>query len=235
MTLAAQHPSSFARPDFPDWLHPLLVKALRQGLRSRVFLFVFLWTQLSLGILVALQAATSRQTSHALHLWQWVDIFFILSVMVPLWPIGVQDEDRRSEALDLIRLTRVPTVSLVHGKVMCVLTQAMLLAVSMLPYALLCHYIGHIELIKELEAFIWLTGNMIVLAPWGILAGAATLGGRVFMAPLLLAALLAVLVGLMGILLTNANTSGLWCPWIPVAFTVWILGYALANARYDVR
>jgi hypothetical protein len=235
MTLAAQHPSCFARPDFPDWLHPLLVKALRQGLRSRVFLFVFLWTQLSLGILVALQAATSRQTSHMLHLWQWVDIFLVLSVMVPLWPIGVQDEDRRPEALDLIRLTPVPTISLVHGKLMCVFTQAMLLAVSMLPYALLCHYLGRIELTKELEAFAWLIGNVIVLAPWGILAGAVSLGGRVFMAPLLLGALLSVLVGLMGILLTNASGSGLWCLWIPLAFVVWIVGFALATARYDVR
>jgi hypothetical protein len=233
MTLAAQHPSCFARPDFPDWLHPLVVKALRQSLRSHVFVAVFLWTQVSLGVLVALQAATSRQTAHVLHIWQWVDIFLILCVMVPLWPIAVQDEDRRPEALDLIRLTQVVTTQLVLGKLFCVLTHALLLAVSMLPYGLLCHYLGRIEVTKELEAFVWLIANMAILAPWGIFVGALPLRGRVMLAPLLLGGLLFVFGGMIGILYISAK--GLWITWIFGALIGALSGSALASERYNFR
>ncbi len=50
--------------DFADWLSPILVKELRQGLRTRVFTSTFILLQLVLtgcvfiGLLVAAMAAT---------------------------------------------------------------------------------------------------------------------------------------------------------------------------------
>ena len=234
MTAQAPTPACLLQPDFPDWLHPLLVKSLRQSLRSKVFVGVFLWTQVSLAALVGMQVvATGEQASLTLHVCQWVDIFLILAVMVPLWPVFVNDEDRRPESLDLIRLTRVSTQKLADGKMICAITQAVLLSLAMLPYGLLCHYLGGIEVTNELMAFLWVLANMIVLAPWGVLIGGLPVGGRIALAPLLLGALLFVFGGLMAILL--ASVSGLWCPWFAVAPIAWLIGFALSAARYDVR
>jgi hypothetical protein len=234
MTASPQHPAAFPQPDFPDWLHPMLVKSLRQNLRGHVFVGVFLWTQLSLAFLVVLQAvAKSESSAHIFYLWRWIDIFLILVVMVPLWPVFVADEDRQPSSLDVIRLTPISPTKLVEGKLLCVMAQAALLTVTMVPYGLLSHYLGRIEVVTEMEALLWVFANMFVFAPWGILLGSLPVGARVALAPVLLGGLLFVVGGLVAILLFHAK--GVWCPWIALASVVWVVGYALAGARYEMR
>ncbi len=44
------------KPDFPDWLSPMLVKELRQGIRSKAFMAVFFLTQLLMILSVVLNS-----------------------------------------------------------------------------------------------------------------------------------------------------------------------------------
>lgn len=227
--------------DFPDWLNPILVKSLRQGLRSNVFVGVLLWTQISSALVVGCQALNLAANYTTVFLA--LNVFVLFAVVVPLHPIVLPDEDFRQECLDLLRMTPQGMDGIMRCKLLCLVIQAALLWISLLPYWLLRYFTGHLELGKEVEAFLWIAGSMIALAPWGLFVGSQSMGIRVFLSGLIFLALLFVFFGYVMILAREPRVSRLsseyfaeyWIPWLFFALLVFVVGNALAIDRYDNR
>ncbi len=157
--------------DFPDRFSPMLVKELRQGLRGKTFVAVFLVLQVLLGLilLTAGAAATSQKAGEFVS--QVVFVFFSLSVLViqPLRGVGALSSEIRGNTIDLMVLTRLGALRIVLGKWVAIVSQSALLTATIFPYLILRYYLGGMNLFAEL---------MMVLMIFALSAGltAVTVG-----------------------------------------------------------
>ncbi|MFD0892021.1 hypothetical protein KBB96_11390 [Luteolibacter ambystomatis] len=143
------------RPDdFPDRFSPMLVKELRQGLRAKTFVIVFLILQGLLGLilLVASAGATSARAGEKVS--QIVFVFFSLAVLVvqPLRGIGALAGEIRGQTIDLMVLTRLSAMRIVLGKWVAIVSQSALITATIFPYLILRYYFGGMSLFPELLA-----------------------------------------------------------------------------------
>ncbi|MEI7928160.1 MAG: hypothetical protein WCH40_06380 [Verrucomicrobiales bacterium] len=138
--------------DFPDRFSPMLVKELRQGLRGKTFVAVFLVLQALLGlILLTAGAAASSQRAGEL-VSQIVFVFFSLAVLViqPLRGVGALSSEIRGNTIDLMVLTRLGALRIVLGKWVAIVSQSGLLTATIFPYLILRYYLGGMNLFAEL-------------------------------------------------------------------------------------
>lgn len=154
--------STSVRSDFADWLSPMLVKELRQGMRSRVFMAAFYFTQL-LMILSAVfnLAATSEGTDSngALDFLNGLFWFLIAVPLVFIMPIrgfGALHSELKARTLELVFLTRLSAWRIAAGKWIALVVQTLLLICAVLPYVLLRYFLGGVNIIEDLQALFFL-------------------------------------------------------------------------------
>ena len=146
--------------DFADWLSPMLVKELRQGVRTRVFVFLFILLQvfmlldLSLSLLVA---ATGSDASEG-TVFFWIMVAVPVLLILPLSGLNAIGGEIRGNTLELIFLTRLTAFRIVLGKWFALFAQALLLVCAVLPYLVLRYFMGGVNLASELL----LLGTMLV-------------------------------------------------------------------------
>ena len=164
-------PPTAALRDFPDWLSPILVKELRQGLRQRAFvlLFVFLQVIMVLVVFSALLGGGTRN-DEGLRAGETISGFFfalfaIAGLLVqPLRAINALAGERTGGTLDLLTLTRLNVWRITVGKWLALFGQTTLLLIAILPYLLMRYYLGGMQLFNEL---------MVLFALY-VLSGAVT-------------------------------------------------------------
>ncbi len=235
---ATLRPFGAVRPDdLPDWISPFLVKSIRQGMRSHIFAGIFLWAQGSTGLLVLVQALNgdARIRGSDAGFLYWANLFVLFTVLVPLYPVFLQDEDARPGNMDLIRLGSVTPGRVATGKIEALLFNAALLWTAVLPYELVRYFIGGVEIGRDFETIGWITANMVLLAPWGVFIGTTSVGVRIVFSVVMLFAILFVLAGFAMILLSPTHRSGdsPWLPWIALSPIIGMVGWNLAAARFD--
>lgn len=150
-------PPTAALRDFPDWLSPILVKELRQGLRQRAFvlLFVFLQVIMVLVVFSALLGGGTRN-DEGLRAGETISGFFfalfaIAGLLVqPLRAINALAGERTGGTLDLLTLTRLSVWRITVGKWLALFGQTTLLLIAILPYLLMRYYLGGMQLFNEL-------------------------------------------------------------------------------------
>ena len=160
--------------DFPDWLSPMLVKELRQGMRSRAFLLSFLALQATLGILsiCGLLLAHVGESTSGISAFFWIFIGTPILFIMPFSGLNSISGERRANTLELIFLSRLNARRIVGGKWFAILAQTLLLVAAALPYFILRYFLGGVNLTGELIALGYmlfisalLTGVMIGLSP----------------------------------------------------------------------
>jgi hypothetical protein len=167
-----------AKPDFPDWLSPMLVKELRQGMRSRAFLFSFLAVQAAMMFLGLMGLLNSADGST-----DWVTTFFWIITGVPLLFImpfsglGSISSEKTANTLDLIFLTKLTARRIVFGKWVAIVAQTLLLVSAILPYAVMRYYLGGVNIAGELKTLAWMLAGSALLT--SIMVGLSPLLGRV--------------------------------------------------------
>lgn len=138
--------------DFSDKLSPMLVKELRQGLRAKTFVILFLALQgmLTFVLLIAMGAASSSESGHVVS--SVIFFFFSIAVLVvqPLRGIGTLHNEIRGSTIDLMVLTRMGTWRIVLGKWVAIVSQSALLLAAIAPYLILRYFFGRMELFAEL-------------------------------------------------------------------------------------
>lgn len=138
--------------DFGDWLSPMIVKELRQGLRTWVFVgaFIVLQAILVMTLLIS-SSAGNAEASTALF---WMLIAGILVFIVPLRGFNALAGEMKAETLDLLMLTRLGAFRIALGKWIALVAQSGLIAVSVLPYVVLRYFGGGVDVFSELLALV---------------------------------------------------------------------------------
>src|SRR5690606_36103787 len=104
--------------EFSDRLSPMVVKELRQGLRSKVFVTLFLVMQGLLCVVLLFTLAANRPDSAGPIISRTIFLLFGLSVLVaqPLRGIGAIHQEIKGDTIDLMVLTRLGSWGIVLGK-----------------------------------------------------------------------------------------------------------------------
>ena len=147
-------PETVARlVDFSDWLSPMLVKELRQGLRTKVFVTAFILQQAVLSLLLLFSlGGNSEFSSYAF----WLVSAVLLVGVMPLRGFAALSEEIEDQTLELLMVTRLSALRIALGKWSALVSQTLLLCVTILPYVLMRYFMGGIDLREELSAFFYL-------------------------------------------------------------------------------
>jgi len=160
------------RDDFPDFLGPMLVKELRQGMRTRTFVTCFLAIQGVMILLFSLCALDygSRPDNYNindLNLMYWAVCQFLLLLVMPLRGIVALSSEEKAKTLELLFLTRLTAWRIVWGKWTSLMFQSILFALAMLPYGMVRYFFGDVNLLDDLTTMVWilwLNGLLTALA-----------------------------------------------------------------------
>lgn len=161
--------------DFPDWLPPMLVRELRQGIQSGAFFWTFLLIQLALVLHAAFTvlATSGRFDGDLLRAsggFFWTLLVITVGFVIPLRGVNSIATERTGNNLDLVRLTRLSATRIVVGKWAALVAQAALVVASVLPYLVLRYFLGGVNVVHELRALGWLLVGSAVVAALAIQA-----------------------------------------------------------------
>lgn len=165
-----QSPST--RSDFGDWLSPMLVKELRQGIRSKIFMAAFYLTQAMMILSVIFSLSSSRegddggQTFGFLNGLFWFMIGVPLLFLMPLRGFGSLFGEIKAGTLELVFLTRLSALRIAAGKWTALMVQTLLLVAAVLPYVLLRYFLGGVDVVDDLQGlfFLLLASGMLTAA-----------------------------------------------------------------------
>lgn len=204
--------SGSERSDFGDWLSPMLVKELRQGMRSRIFVTAFYLTQvlMILSTVFSLLAASTANGApgNVFGFLNWL-FWFMISVpllfVMPLLGFGALHAEMKARTLELVFLTRLSAWRIVSGKWAALMAETLLLVCSILPYVILRYFLGGMDILEDLQGLFFLVVGSALLT-------AATLAMSPYESKLLRAlfvlGLIFVFQSLIGLLFAWAAFSG---------------------------
>jgi hypothetical protein len=158
-----------ARSDFSDWLSPMLVKELRQGMRSRIFIAAFYLTQLLMILCVVFNLILSASKGQQVPLFGFLNGLFWFMISVPLlfvMPIrgfSALHGEMKTGTLELVFLTRLSAWRIAAGKWTAIVVQTLLLVCAILPYVLLRYFLGGVDIIEDLQSLFFLVVASAVL------------------------------------------------------------------------
>ena len=149
-----------------DWLSPILVKELRQGMRARVFVISFLLLQVFLTVLVMgnVAAQDDRNALNTQDYFFWVIVGFALLVLMPLRGLVTVSQEIRNRTMETIMLTRLTAWRVVFGKWSALFAQSLLFVSAVLPYVVLRYFVGGDDVVSDFEwifILLWLSGILI--------------------------------------------------------------------------
>ncbi|MEK7950419.1 hypothetical protein [Luteolibacter soli] len=138
--------------EFSDKLSPMLVKELRQGLRGKTFVILFLALQGLLGIVLLSAIGASSDGDSGPAVSKVIFFFFALAALVaqPLRGIGALHHEIKGNTIDLMVLTRLGSWRIVLGKWVAIVSQTGLLLMAIVPYLILRYFFGRMDLFAEL-------------------------------------------------------------------------------------
>ncbi len=164
--------SHFLKADFADWLNPMIVKELRQGLRTHGFVWRFIVVQMAMVFIVAMSVAAQDNVGArgVITFFFWFIIAIPLVFIIPNIGTGAVADERIDHTLEPILLTRLSTWHILFGKWLALVAQAALLVVTVLPYLVIRYYVGGINLLQELASLgnLWLASAVLTAAAIGL-------------------------------------------------------------------
>jgi len=135
-------------PDFSERLSPMLVKELRQGMRSPVFVWGLIVMNLFLSVIVWLTMLMPEDES--LHQAFFGAYCALVCGLLPLRAAGALHDELRGNTIDTLILTRLTGWRITLGKWVAVVAQQGLAAVTVLPYLIVRYFVGGVNLPMEL-------------------------------------------------------------------------------------
>ncbi|MCB1077297.1 MAG: hypothetical protein KDM64_05635, partial [Verrucomicrobiae bacterium] len=139
--------------DFPDRLSPMLVKELRQGMRTNLFTIAFILLQAFMVLCVLIGA--SAPGDGAVSGFFWFFVIVTLLIVMPIRGFGALTSEIQLHTMDLIHLTELGAWRVTFGKWAALVAQTLLLVCGVLPYLVMRYFFGGIDLFTELIALFW--------------------------------------------------------------------------------
>lgn len=151
-----------------DVISPILVKEVRQGMRTRVFIASFLFLQGFLLCALAKQMVEmKRSVGVATDEWPyfWLALGAMLVVVLPARGLASISVERGEHTLELLQLTGLSAWQIVVGKWLALLAQTLLLSITVLPYVMVRYFLGATEVVQEIMLLsALLMGSAIITA-----------------------------------------------------------------------
>jgi hypothetical protein len=176
--------------DFSDRLSPMVVKDMRQGLRTRFFTAALIVFHVLMGCLM-LAYLTQLNADNANELFWGVTIVTLLGVM-PAQAFNALNGEARDGTLDMLRLTGTSSFRIVWGKWFTVYSQTLLVAGSLMPYLIARYFMGNAEIVPEMIGLVLLVAAAAIVSAavvafssqaslWVRLLSNTALGGAAFL------------------------------------------------------
>lgn len=135
--------------DFPDRLTPMLVKELRQGMRSKIFVWGFLLMHLLLAFVV-LSSINSSMSHDSSTLFWWC--YLVPAVFaLPFRGFNALVDEIRMDTMDTLLLTRLSASRIVLGKWISITLQIALISLTVLPYLIMRYFAGGVDIALEIR------------------------------------------------------------------------------------
>jgi len=139
-----------------DRINPMVVKELRQGLKSRGFVSCFLSLQALLVISMVIYALNPSDLSFANGLF-WLMTALVLLIFLPARATVAVLTERRQQTLELIQLTHLRAHRIIMGKWLSLSLQTLLVVTTLLPYLVARYFFGSLNLAMDLQAILLIT------------------------------------------------------------------------------
>jgi len=140
----------------------MLVKELRQGMRTNLFVTAFILLQLFM-ILCVLFAAMSSESDDSNGFF-WFFVYVTLIFVQPLRGLGALSSEFRLNTIELIQLTRLDAWRIAFGKWTALNAQTVLLVVTVVPYLVMRYFLGGVNFITDLASVALLTAASCFLS-----------------------------------------------------------------------
>lgn len=142
----------------------MVVKELRQGLRTRLFGGVMLVIHLLL-VIVTLLTGAARNSQDVVGVLDGL-VWFVLVVVMPLTGFSALSGEVKAGTMEMLVLTRLSAGRIVLGKWAAIALQSLLVAVSVVPYVVARYVYGGSELFEDLASLglQWLLSAVLTAA-----------------------------------------------------------------------
>ena len=205
--------------DFSPRLSPMLVKELRQGMRTNLFViaFILLHTFMMLCLLAALSAPGNSDSD----VFFWFVIITVLLFVQPLRGFSALSSEYQLNTMDLIHMTRLNGWRVTLGKWTALNAQGLLFATGVLPYLVIRYFLGNVNFIVDLIA-------LTLIGIGSALATAITIGCSAFPNLLIRGSAcigLTILLSALSVYVTGTllNNSGVTMEW-EILFLIALIG-----------
>ena len=155
-------PSTQHLTDFSDRLSPMLVKELRQGMRTHLFTIAFILLQ-AFMVLCVLLGASAPGDGASVSGFFWFFVVVALLLVMPIRGFGALSSEIQLNTMDLIQLTELGAWRVTFGKWAALVAQTLLLVCGILPYVVMRYFFGGIDLFTEIIALFWILIFSMVL------------------------------------------------------------------------
>ncbi|MEX1048876.1 MAG: hypothetical protein WED15_05075 [Akkermansiaceae bacterium] len=188
--------------DFSDRISPMLVKELRQGLRAKTFIAVFLTLQIFLGIMLLSASAASTTDRAGSVVSGMIFGFFGIAVLIvqPLRGVAALATEIKGNTIDMMVLTRLSAWRIVFGKWVAIVSQSALILSTIIPYLILRYFFGGMNLVGEMVFLVvlFLTSMALTAITVGLSGSSSVIIRSIlplFGTPILFMAIMGVLFG----------------------------------------
>ncbi len=150
--------------DFSDRLSPMLVKELRQGMRTNQFTVSFILLQVFMVMCLLLGTLAGGDGNEvSVFFWGFIGIAMVL--VMPTRGFGALHKETQLNTMDLIQMTRLSAWRITFGKWLALVSQTLLLVTAILPYIVLRYYLGGVDLVTEVLVLLYLClASMVMTA-----------------------------------------------------------------------
>jgi len=149
------HPVVAALSDFSDRISPVMVKELRQGMRTRAFTSIFLILQVILAFAMFL-ALVADSGNIGTSISQMVFLLFAIVALIlqPLRGTTAVATELKDATFEIMSLTRLSSMRIVLGKWASLVSQTALMLASIIPYLVMRYFFGGMQLFAELALLV---------------------------------------------------------------------------------
>ena len=157
----------------------MLVKELRQGLRAKTFIAVFLALQVLLAIMLLSASASTSSDQAGSVVSAMIFTFFSIAVLIvqPMRGLTVLSSEIKSNTIDMMVLTRLSAWRIVFGKWIAIVSQSALIVLTIIPYLILRYFFGGMNLVGEIVflTLLFLTSMVLTAITVGLSASSSTI------------------------------------------------------------
>lgn len=154
-----------------DRINPMVIKELRQGLKSRSFLATFLGLQAAMVLSMFIYLATGTRSQSDIGFadgFFWFMLGLMLLMFMPLRSFQALHEEIKGNTLEMLFLTRMDAWKIAFGKWCALVIQIFLLVAAVLPYLVLRYFIGAIDVAGNLEQLFYQVVISMLLVSVGV-------------------------------------------------------------------